>query len=201
MEIDLNQLPIPDWGLVCPSCGYALRGLPSHRCPECGLQFDLPTILPTYARVREPRFTGRELPVPDFGLDCPECGAKLAGARSRVCPVCGELFDPAEFVPIREWFPVRFENPDEGEPQALAAILDEHYIPYLLDDRNSAFRSWSSLRVSREFFFDYLWLVQRAVRLRLPAAETIPDWQCPGCSEENPATFEVCWSCGGMRPG
>jgi predicted RNA-binding Zn-ribbon protein involved in translation (DUF1610 family) len=24
----------------CATCGYELRGLPSHRCPECGLEND-----------------------------------------------------------------------------------------------------------------------------------------------------------------
>lgn len=24
----------------CLACGYALRGLPEHRCPECGQTFD-----------------------------------------------------------------------------------------------------------------------------------------------------------------
>src|SRR5258705_13028849 len=26
--------------LLCGSCGYNLRGVPSDRCPECGQQFD-----------------------------------------------------------------------------------------------------------------------------------------------------------------
>lgn len=32
----------PDAGddLACPLCGYDLRGLPEHRCPECGHAFD-----------------------------------------------------------------------------------------------------------------------------------------------------------------
>jgi len=31
-------------GMNCPSCGYDLRGLPEHRCPECGRPFDPRTI-------------------------------------------------------------------------------------------------------------------------------------------------------------
>ncbi len=26
-----------------------------------------------------------------------------------------------------------------------------------------------------------------------------PAWTCPGCREENPAGFEVCWACGRAR--
>ena len=29
-----------DADLICPTCGYNLRGLPSDRCPECGNEFD-----------------------------------------------------------------------------------------------------------------------------------------------------------------
>jgi hypothetical protein len=28
----------------------------------------------------------------------------------------------------------------------------------------------------------------------------LPDWQCEGCSEFNPSTFEICWSCSHDRP-
>ena len=32
--------PSPELLPVCPECGYDLRGIPSDRCPECGLQID-----------------------------------------------------------------------------------------------------------------------------------------------------------------
>jgi hypothetical protein len=40
----------PDWSqqveeITCPLCGYNLRGLTEPRCPECGHQFDWPTLL------------------------------------------------------------------------------------------------------------------------------------------------------------
>ncbi len=28
-----------------------------------------------------------------------------------------------------------------------------------------------------------------------------PQWVCPGCATENPASFELCWSCGRDRGG
>ena len=68
MDIDLNTLPIPDWGLICPKCRYPLVGLPAHRCPECGTEFDMADVVQTWHRLRDPRFTGHELPLPDFGL-------------------------------------------------------------------------------------------------------------------------------------
>lgn len=27
-----------------------------------------------------------------------------------------------------------------------------------------------------------------------------PAWRCPSCGEENPAGFEICWSCEGGHP-
>jgi hypothetical protein len=40
----------PDWAVIdrdilCPLCDYNLRGLADPRCPECGHQFDWPTVL------------------------------------------------------------------------------------------------------------------------------------------------------------
>lgn len=34
------QIPDPAEDLVCPYCGYCLRGLPESVCPECGQGFD-----------------------------------------------------------------------------------------------------------------------------------------------------------------
>lgn len=33
---------------ICPHCGYSLRGLPEHRCPECGNAFDPAEVLATF---------------------------------------------------------------------------------------------------------------------------------------------------------
>ena len=33
------ETPI-DKDFLCPTCGYCLRGLVEHRCPECGKPFD-----------------------------------------------------------------------------------------------------------------------------------------------------------------
>lgn len=46
MEFDPEQLPVPDLGLTCRHCGYALNGLTRHRCPECGHDFTLDEFIP-----------------------------------------------------------------------------------------------------------------------------------------------------------
>jgi len=33
--------------LLCPQCGYDLRGLNGNRCPECGREYDIASIVPT----------------------------------------------------------------------------------------------------------------------------------------------------------
>jgi hypothetical protein len=35
--------------LLCPGCGYDLRDLTEHRCPECGRAFDPPTLAKWHA--------------------------------------------------------------------------------------------------------------------------------------------------------
>ena len=44
-----------DDALACPLCGYDLRGLPEHRCPECGHAFD-PDALRQARDARRPWF-------------------------------------------------------------------------------------------------------------------------------------------------
>lgn len=47
---DVNLSAAPDWARVahpvlCPLCGYNLRGLVDPRCPECGYRFDWPDVI------------------------------------------------------------------------------------------------------------------------------------------------------------
>ena len=196
MEVDLFQLPIPNWGLVCPTCGYLLNGLPSHRCPECGTEFDVASIVPTYARLREPRFTGHELPLPDFGLTCAKCGAPLSGAVSRACPRCGAAFDPEALRPSGEWFPADTSLRGDRVTQLL---LDEAYIPYVAREEQNAFTGQLglSLFVSSEFYFEFLWLTGQGAGQLGSTGNSLPNcpWSCPSCAERNPPNFEVCWNC------
>jgi hypothetical protein len=42
---DPSASPAQDADVACPMCDYNLRGLVDPRCPECGYQFDWPTLL------------------------------------------------------------------------------------------------------------------------------------------------------------
>lgn len=203
VEIDLFELPIPDWGLCCPRCEYWLKGLPSHRCPECGLDLDIPSIVQSWHRLREPRFTGEELPFPDFGLVCGVCGQPLAGAAERTCPSCGRAFDAPASRPGKAWF-----VPDEVLrgymlPQSMAALLAHEYVPYIIQEGPThGMQPYDRLLlVASEFYFDVLWLLRREAELTASRSEAgqQTDWSCPSCGEENPHSFEVCWNCNTAR--
>ncbi len=204
MEIDLAQLPIPDWGLICPACRYPLRGLPEHRCPECGLRFDITTLIQPWTRLRDPRFTGNELPLPDFGLLCPGCGEPLAGAKEHACPSCGQPFDPQAWRPQRQWFlldkPFYTPLPLLG----VMSLLASEYVPYVPNHERSLAEMvlgqhvlMSALTVPSEFYFDIFWLLRQA-REESEAARAGAGrgrWRCVQCGEQNPWNFELCWNC------
>ncbi|MGD8452906.1 MAG: hypothetical protein PVJ57_13885 [Phycisphaerae bacterium] len=204
MDVDLTQLPIPDWDLRCPQCNYPLRGLPSHRCPECGSEIDIPALIATWTRLRPPRYTGQELPLPDFGLTCAGCRAELAGATSHACPHCGRPFDPAALVPPREWFILDEAMCAPLLVPAVQILLLEERIPHVVVEEKSLREiygghqlTFTRLRVPSEFYCEVLWQLQRA-RHEAAAARTAgdtQDWTCPHCGESNPGHFELCWNC------
>ncbi len=200
MTVDIHQLPIPEWHLRCPNCDYLLNGLPSHRCSECGDPLDMATLIPTYARLREPRFTGEELPFPDFGLYCNRCDEPLAGARKHECPSCQEPFEPSMSRPKKPRFVANKQITNEIAPQLLALLLEHDFIPYTLEEKHnpvSGLMTWS-LHVLSEFHFDFLWLVRNKFLASNDATEQ-PEWQCQDCGNDNPANFDACWSCGEAR--
>lgn len=211
MEVDLHQLPIPDWDLRCPGCAYPLRGLPSHRCPECGTQFNVPTLVRTWTRLRNPRFTGRELPLPDFGLACPACAAALAAARQFACPQCGMPFDPDALRPRSNWFILDSEICGKLPMPGIVALLAHELVPYAEVGEDALRQVFGThgitvtrLRVPSEFYFDVLWLLQQARSdvARVRQAEDTgknPPWRCQQCGERNPGHFAVCWNC--QAPG
>jgi hypothetical protein len=207
MEIDLAQLPVPDWPLNCPRCGYPLRGLPEHRCPECGEPFDVQALTRPWTRLRDPRFTGHELPLPDFGLTCAACGGPLAGATQRSCALCQAPFDPESYRPREPWF-VLDGSLCRGVPVSMVQmLLTSEQLPHLPVGEMTIGEIYGGqtmmvqrLRVPREFFFEVLWLIREAqrdiaaVRARGPQQE----WHCGHCGAGNPGHFEVCWNC--QRP-
>ena len=202
MDIDLDQLPIPDWGLTCPRCGYALLGLPSHRCPECGLKFDMRDLVRSWTRLREPRFNGSELPLPDFGFTCPDCEYPLSGAPDCHCPRCGTRFDLQEHRPIRPWFNVATTLEEQVPMQVIEGLLLEEYVPHVLVEGQDPFGlSNRGLMISSDFYFDFLWLMRQHGRRPAAVREARQEqsWICGQCNSENPTNFDVCWSCGGQR--
>lgn len=56
---------------------------------------------------------------------------------------------------------------------------------------------YDRLRVASEFYFEVLWLLQRArgEMEQARAASGAHDWTCPHCGEQNPGHFEICWNC------
>ncbi len=70
---------------------------------------------------------------------------------------------------------------DEHEPLAGLSIVPPDVMVRAEDEPRA-----------REIIADYL-------RHRDPK-QLAPDWTCPGCGEQVPATFEVCFQCGASRP-
>jgi predicted amidophosphoribosyltransferase len=204
MDIDLQQLPIPDWGLECPHCRYPLKGLPSHRCPECGTKLNIPTLVHSWTRLRPSRFTGHELPLPDFGLNCAHCGGALAGATTNTCPKCGAAFDPEALRPAHEWFLIGNDLCGELPLPGVQSLLANEGVPYTISDERGLREIYGGrnvftlpLRSPREFFFEVLWLLREArdELARSRAQAKTERWTCPHCGEKNPGNFEVCWNC------
>jgi hypothetical protein len=193
MDIDPNQLPIPDWGLECPRCRYLLKGLPTHRCPECGTEVHVPSLIRPWTPLRPPRFSGNELPLPDFGLTCDACGGPLVGAATHACVYCGEPFDPQALRPPGKWFILRAET---CAGLAMPAVQKSAF--EILGGYSILF---TRFRIPTEFYFEVLWLLQRT-RQELAEARRprrAKPWTCPGCGQRNPGNFEICWNCEGVR--
>lgn len=208
MSIDLTQLPIPNWDISCPHCKYPLRGLPAHRCPECGRDIDVAALVKTWTRVRDPRFTGEELPFPDFGLICRRCRTHLAGATHHACARCGAPFTPTDWHPSGTWFQVEAWMHAGVSMPLVELTLEQESIPFLAMDSRGFAEVYLGQRslgarviVASEFFFDMLHAV-RSVGIELARAALAPqvDWPCPKCGEIVPSTFAVCWNCQTARP-
>jgi predicted amidophosphoribosyltransferase len=213
--------PIPDLGLTCPSCEYSLTGLEESRCPECGEPFELADMLADLRDVepppspdeqtastdppdhqiarREPTFTGRERPLPDFGLACGKCGADLTGSMGNACLKCGEPFELDELDTLDEWVDVfAFVRP-EVVPAA-RSILYASQVPYLaptspLEGLHMGMVVYPKLMVPREFFYDALHVLASGRPMAPATGDDAQNWACPTCGEVVPGHFEVCWNC------
>jgi hypothetical protein len=203
---DIHQLPIPDWNLNCPRCGYDLRQLPEHRCPECGERFDMSDLVRTWTRKREPRFGGDELPVPDFGFRCEHCGGELTGATQPICHHCGAPFDLPARRPRRAWFAITTGTCEPLPLPIVESLLATESVPFLSQDARSMFDIILGTRILEmtlfvpcEFYFDACWLIRRAQRDAAASREAgeEAEWTCPACGESVPAHFAVWWNCAG----
>lgn len=209
MDIDIEQLPIPDWGLECPGCHYPLRGLPAHRCPECGRDLVMTELVKPWHRVRPPRITGAELPIPGYwNAKCKRCQAPLAGASRHACGLCGEAFDPQDLRPSKPWFILDSFLCGPLPIPGVHALLEQEHVPHF-EVQDDALRkvygtpsmTVTQLRVASEFYFEVLWLLDKA-RREFDAARQMGaqhEWPCTHCQESNPGHFEVCWNCGEPR--
>lgn len=203
MDVDVGQLPIPDWGLICPRCRYPLRGLPEHRCPECGLEIDVAGLIRSWTPLRAPRFTGDELPLPDFGLFCGACQQPLAGATELRCPSCAAPFEVQTLRPAKPWFVLSGELCGPLPIPGVQALLATEGVPHvpvhektLSEIYGGQSMTVSRLRVPSDFYFEVLWLIQRALTEMETVRSTEPEpWTCQRCGEENPGHFELCWQC------
>lgn len=205
MTIDIHQIPIPDWSLVCPRCAYPLRGLPSHRCPECGATLDMSKLVKPWTRLRSPDFTGQELPIPDFGLDCPVCGTALAGAAAHRCVQCGVEVRMEAFRPRSRWFEADTWTGGEPATGQIEMLLQSRHIPHVRSPSRSTTDVFLArgtaggvLYVLSEFFFDFMDVLRQERHARRSAAFAAA-WNCRSCGELVPGHFEICWNCESNR--
>lgn len=154
-------------------------------------------------------FDPNQLPMPDLGLVCRDCGYPLAYATEHRCPECGWRFEVDDLVPPGE-FPALYADGREvrGTPQVVN-LLKRYQVPFiaLADPSVGVFglvRTSSQvgdpLAVPRERYLEVIDLLRRSRQDEAmpPAPERVnPDksWTCSHCAESNPGHFQVCWNC------
>ena len=170
-----------------------LRNLPNH--PEMSVFAD-----------RAPRVSHRDVDDAAEKFNCPRCKYSLQGIEPVYCPECGTH---VEFEPT-----VVFTAADQSLVWAAALVLDQHEISNLIvtgsyDPFLGAFAKAGSmprLMVPFKFVYEAISILDERFGRRMfkpgeaparPAPE--PNWTCPSCSEENPASFELCWNCNAPR--
>ena len=153
------------------------------------------------------------LPVPDLGLCCLNCGYGLAGLPRHRCPECGRTFTMDEHIPPGDFPVVIFYGQELRNTPDVLVLLRRYQIPYLeilrqteaIIGYSGALLGGARLGVIRESYFEVIDLLRRQARQEplppSPCTQEQAAWLCPGCGEENPGNFEVCWNCGAPLPG
>ncbi|HRR84538.1 MAG TPA: hypothetical protein P5316_05955 [Phycisphaerae bacterium] len=202
MSMDLGayrSLPIPQWlDVNCPKCAYPLRGLPEHRCPECGAEFNIDELVTDTTPLRPPEITARTRPVPQLGLECNGCGYPLRGLPGDQCPECGREFSLTDYIPPEPWGEVAV-GASATETMLIFSHLRSLGIPCMITEARGTLGARGTdvflggvskqLRVRRDYYLDALAAIAEATE------KTGRPWTCPNCSEEVPGNFELCWKC------
>ncbi len=176
-----------------PTRWIELSELPGH--PEMSLFPD-----------REAKINNRDVPHGKENLSCPRCRYDLTGIPAVYCPECGiEL----SYEPITV-----FAAAEQSLVWAAGMVLDQHEISNLIvsgsfDPVLGTFTRRQSLphiMVPFKFYHEAAQILDGEFSRREfksgekpPQAEAMPDWPCTSCTEQNPESFEVCWSCGLQR--
>ena len=194
-----RSLPIPHWlDINCPKCAYPLRGLPEHRCPECGHAFIIDDLVKPSTPLRPPEITAHTRPVPDLGLTCRKCDNPLKGLPGDCCRECGQPFNLTDFIPPEPWGEVS-GRATSTETLLIFSHLRSLGIPCTLDDMSAPLGTRGAdvilgdtrklLRVRRDYYLDALAAITQAT------SQPGMPWICPHCREEVPGNFDICWKC------
>ena len=163
---------------------------------------------------RAPRQVLVDFPMPECGVDCPGCGASLAGATEPHCPACGQEFDADALAGDESLASLSGETSAAGFQQA---ELEAEGIPNVRATREHAMSiahgstllNSAVVSVPRAYLYDALEFFNSLPRPLSAGSEgadgpaaadsEAAEWSCPGCGESVPSHFESCWNCGGAR--
>ena len=157
-------------------------------------------------------FDPEALPVPDLGLLCRGCGYPLAGLSQHRCPECGRQFTLDEYIPPGDFPFLIYEGKEVRPTLDTIELLNLARIPYMhvMPPGDTVLSSMGlnpdkprgHLSVPRDLYFQTIHLLRQrdlGKTIETPSDVDREDWKCPGCDEENPGTFDLCWSCGRAR--
>jgi len=169
--------------------------------------------MPTHPEVsifpnRKPRLSPKDAVDAPLEGKCPSCHYSLRGIEPRYCPECGLH---VEFEPV-----IVFSAAEHALVAAAGMLMDQHRITNMIV-MPEAFdallgmlgrsKRMPHLMVPYKFLFEAAKLLEDRFGKRTfaagekpPRRESGTSWTCPGCNEENPGTFEICWSCGASPP-